>query len=265
MTHIQGLRTGKLDYAPSPRDLLFATYVDATAVPKVPKLFGHEKDFPLQMFGNGPDNTVREDFGGCGDCVLGGGCEETHLIEHASGRPFARMNGLTAVTAYSAITGYVIGNDSTDQGTNVRDALSYRRKHGIVDLDGKAHKIGAYLALEPGNVDHLALAMYVFGVVGIGIQFPGSAMDQFDQGKAWTVVKGASIEGGHYIPLVARRSSTQLECITWGKVQKMALAFYEKYCDEAWAIVPTEYLEASGKSPEGFDQAGLVKILGTLG
>lgn len=167
---------------------------------------------------------------------------------------------------YSAVTGYVIGDDSTDQGSDVRQTLAWRRKTGLADATGKRHKIGAFLALEPGNMDHLVAAAYLFGAVGLGIEFPGSAMDQFNAGKPWSVVKGASIEGGHYIPLVARRSSTQLEIITWGKVQKMTNDFYAKYCDEAWAIVPTEYLNPeTGKSPEGFDQKTLNSMLAKLG
>jgi hypothetical protein len=144
----------------------------------------------------------------------------------------------------------------------VRDALNYRRKTGLIDAAGNRHKIGAFLALEPGNVDHLLEALYLFGIVGIGIQFPDSAMDQFNAGKPWSVVAGARIEGGHYVPLVAKRSN--LECVTWGRIQPMTSQFYAKYCDEAWAILSPEMLKG-GKSPEGFDLAQLQTDLNAVG
>ncbi len=139
--------------------------------------------------------------------------------------------------------------------------MKYRKSTGLIDANSNRHKIGAYLALEPGNTDHLLAALYLFGAVGIGIQFPNSAMDQFNAGKPWSVVQGAQIEGGHYIPLVAHR--TYLECVTWGRIQYMTMQFYQKYCDEAWAILSPEMLNA-GKSPEGFDlkqlQADLIAL-----
>jgi hypothetical protein len=39
------------------------------------------------------------------------------------------------------------------------------------------------MALAPGNPDQLALAIYLFGAIGIGIKFPNTAMDQFNAGK----------------------------------------------------------------------------------
>lgn len=256
------LKKGKKPAVASPNDFLFEQVVDLSVVlPKIPATFGHETGFTLHMFGNGPDDSVEPGFEGAGDCVLAGACEEIHLDEHAAKRAISPLTGKEAIAAYSAVTGYVLDDENTDQGTDVREALSWRRKTGLADAKGTRHKIGAYLALEPGNLTHLYAAMYIFGAVGIGIEFPDSAMDQFNEGKPWDVVAGepAPTEG-HYIPLVARRKT--LEVITWSKVQAMTLRFYQKYCDEAWAIVPTEYLNAAtGKSPEGFNQAALNSLL----
>jgi hypothetical protein len=151
---------------------------------------------------------------------------------------------------YSAVTGYDPDNPYSDQGANVRDVLKYRKSTGLLDATGKRHKIGAFVSLEPGNWQHLLEALYLFGAVGIGIQCPDSAMDQFNEGKPWSVVPGASIEGGHYIPLVAERGN--LVCVTWAKLQQLTRRFFKKYCDEVWAILSEEMLNG-GKSLEGFD------------
>jgi hypothetical protein len=246
------------------RDLQFAHYRTKAALPPHPKQFGHENLIAAnawQMLGNGPDNTVSAGFQGAGDCVFAGGDHESMLWTLEGGNP-AKFTGATAIADYSAVTGYNPKDPKTDQGTDVRQALKYRTKTGLIDAAGKRHKIGAYLALEPGNSEHLQEALYLFGIVGIGIQFPESAMDQFNSGKPWSVVQGTRVEGGHYIPLVAKRGN--LECVTWGRIQPMTVQFYTKYCDEAWAILSPEMLNA-GKSPEGFDLVQLQSDLNALG
>jgi hypothetical protein len=245
------------------RDLLFQQYRTGEPLPSHPKHFGHEKlvaSKGWQMLGNGPDSTVKPGFLGAGDCVFAGGDHETMLWTIEGGTP-ATFSGANAIADYSAVTGYnpnapldPNGDNPTDNGTNVRDALKYRQKTGLIDAHGRRHKIGAYVALEQGNVEQLLEALYLFGIVGIGIRFPASAMVQFNHGKAWSVVAGPEPRDGHYIPLVAYRQ--MLECVTWGRIQKMTLEFFKKYCDEAWAILSPEMLQ-SNKSPEGFNLAQL--------
>ena len=264
------LKLGKTPATYDKRDLLFSAYRTAEALPAHPKHFGHETvigGHAWQMLGNGPDNSVSKGFGGAGDCVFAGGDHETMLWTAETGTA-ATFTGANAIKDYSAVTGYdprapldENGENPTDRGTNVREALSYRRKTGLLDAKAKRHKIGAYVALEVGNIDHLLEALYLFGVVGIGIKFPAPAMDQFNAGKPWSVVPGAKIDGGHYIPLVAYR--TTLECVTWGRVQQMTQQFYKTYCDEAWAILSPEMLK-TGKSLEGFDLASLQADLKAL-
>jgi len=265
------LKLGKQPATYDRRDLLFAQYRTAEALPSHPKHFGHETLVGAkawQMLGNGPDNSVVPGFKGAGDCVFAGGDHETMLWTLEGGGPPAKFVGANAIKDYSAVTGYdpkapldAHGENPTDKGTNTRVALSYRRKTGLIDARGKRHKIGAYVSLELGNMSQLLEALYLFGMVGIGIQFPDSAMDQFNAGKPWSVVPGPKPNEGHYIPLVAYR--TNLECVTWGRIQQMTESFYRTYCDEAWAILSPEMLKA-GKSLEGFNLADLQADLKAL-
>ena len=263
-------RLGKAPATYDRRDLLFAQYRTHEELPSHPIHFGHEQLVAAkawQMLGNGPDDTVAPGFGGAGDCVFAGGDHETMLWTLEGGQP-ATFTGATAVADYSAVTGYnpkapldANGNNPTDNGTNVRDALKYRQKTGLIDAKGRRHKIGAYVAVELGNMDQLLEALYLFGIVGIGIKFPNSAMDQFNAGRPWSVVPGPDPVEGHYIPLVAYR--TNLECVTWGRIQPMTRQFFTKYCDEAWTILSPEMLRAD-KSPEGFDLAQLQADINAL-
>jgi hypothetical protein len=123
---------------------------------------------------------------------------------------------------------------------------------------------GEYLALAPGNPDQLALAIYLFGAIGIGIKFPNTAMDQFNAGKPWDVANNAKIEGGHYILGVGRDAKGNFVVVTWGKIQLMTPRFYKKYCDEVVAYVSDEALLAGGKTLDGFNLAELQADLNAL-
>lgn len=256
------VKLGKREFTQDDRDLILEHF--APAAVEVPARFGlgnviHD----WGMLGNGPDDTVRRGFAGCGDCVIAGGDHETMLFREAAGglANVPRFTGKEAVADYSAVTGYVIGDDSTDQGTYVRDALKYRRSTGLVDADGERHTIAAYIRLRHGDADELVQAVWLGLAVGIGIQFPDTAMRQFDDGEAWDVEDGAEIIGGHYIAVTGRTAPDNIGVLTWGRRQAMTRAFYETYCDEAWAIVTPEALKPSGLSVRGFDVAGLEKAL----
>lgn len=246
------LKLGKKPATPNPHDFAFAAYRAPELAIKVPRSFGHYHLVPnFGMLGN--DRA--------GDCVWAGGDHET-MIWLASHGVFVEFTDANALGDYSAVTGYNAADPNSDQGTNVHDALSYRRHVGLIDAHGARHKLGAFVELEPGNYEHLIEAAYLFGAVGIGFEFPETAMAQFDAGKPWTVVKGATVDGGHYVPVVGRAGS-YIDVVTWGKVQRMTRKFYETYCDEAYALLSPEYLDKH-KSPEGFDLAHLTADLARL-
>ena len=98
--------------------------------------------------------------------------------------------------------------------------------------------------------------------VGLGFKFSKSAMAQFNVGKPWDVVEGSPIVGGHYVPRVARRNGN-LVVITWGQIQAMTPAFFEKYKDESIVYLTKEDLKAC-VTPEGFNVKQLTDDLAAL-
>ncbi len=258
------LHLGKRPFVPDERDFKFAALLEAAPLPTPPHRFGHGLAFrDWMMLGNGPDETVRPGFQGAGDCVFAGGCHETMLTTKLGGHP-AAFTGANAISDYSAVTGYVIGDDATDLGTDVREALKYRRATGLVDAAGKRHRIGAYVSINPKSWDELMQAVYVFTAVGMGFEFPDSAMDQFDQGLPWDVVPGEPKPSeGHYVPVIGRNAKSTGGCISWARRVGFTRDFYETYNDEAWAIVFPEELR-SGKTERGYDLAALNVMLAGL-
>jgi hypothetical protein len=232
-----------------------AKYLVKPQMPTPPKVFGHQ--------------TLVKAWGvlgnkAYGDCVWAGAAHETMLWNKEANKT-ATFNDDSVLRDYSKVTGFKKSDPDTDQGTDMQVAASYRRKTGVLDANGKRHKVKAYLALSPGNVDQLMLAMYLFGAVGIGFKFPDSAMAQFDAGKPWDVVPGPAPTDGHYVPGLGRDSNGNIIVVTWGKVQLMTPKFYKKYCDEVVAYVSEEMLVPPTQvSLEGFKLDQLVKDLDTL-
>jgi hypothetical protein len=232
-----------------------AKYLVKPEMPTPPKVFGHQTLVKAWgILGN-------EDFG---DCVWAGAAHETMLWNKEANKT-AKFNDDSVLKDYSKVTGFKKDDPNTDQGTDMQVAASYRRKTGVRDANGKRHKVKAYLALSPGNVDQLMLAMYLFGAVGIGFKFPDSAMTQFEAGKPWDVAPGPAPTDGHYVPGLGRDSKGNIIVVTWGKLQLMTPKFYKKYCDEVVAYVSEEMLVPPTQvTLEGFKLDQLVKDLNAL-
>lgn len=252
------LHLGKLPYTPDSRDLKIEDYVNLDARIRVPWNLGHEDKMPQPrlMLGNGPDPSVAPSFQGAGDCVFAFIINAIRLSYGISGKPQPPFTGKEAIAAYSEVTGYVLNDQSTDNGTDMRAALKWWQKTGIADADGVRHKLGAYALIPQGQHAKWFQALWQLDIgVGLGINFPDTAMTQFNQGLVWQVVKGAHVEGGHAILLDARRKWPKVE--TWARDQDVSEPFLEAYVEEAWALLSTEMLDGSLRSPEGLSIAQL--------
>jgi hypothetical protein len=251
-----GHKTGKRAATYDKRDLRFEHYRVGAAkepLPALPKTFSYKgvEKKPWKMLGN--DSY--------GDCVWAGAGHET-MLWNASRGVDVGFDDKGALGDYAKVTHFDPKKPDSDQGTEVRVAMKYRKATGVVDAADARHKIGAYVALEPGNWGHVLEASYLFMVVGMGFAFPESAHDQFDAGKPWEVVAGPTPTEGHYVPLIGW-DARHLQCITWGKVQLISRAFFEKYCDEAWAMLSPEML-AGDEAMNGFDLPQLKQDLTSL-
>jgi hypothetical protein len=251
------LKLGKREATTDARDLLLSNYLDAAvALPEPPKVFGFGRIYSdWGMLGNNQ----------YGDCVFAGSDHETMLWNKVRHGHDVEMSADAALADYSDVTGFNPNDPNTDQGTYVRDALKYRKATGVRDALGNRHKIAAYVALSPKDWHQLLTASYIFGAVGMGFEFPNSAMDQFYADEPWDVVPGATIEGGHYVPVVGTTNSVvQGTCITWAKRQVFTRAFYETYNDEAWAMLSEEQIRSDGTGLHGLNLEQLKADLAAL-
>lgn len=223
---------------------------------------------PPRVFGHVSATTAWGQLGNdkAGNCVWAGAAHETMIWTGAVRRPVPPFTDDSALKDYSRFTGYILGDDITDEGTDMSEAAKLRRQVGITDAEGKLHQIKAYAALPAGDVDTLAKATYLFGATGVGVTLTQTALDQFDNRQPWYVVKGRQrARGGHYVPCVGRNSRGNFMFITWGRLQAAEPAWVERYMDEGLAYFSDEYLHETTKlTPENFDSASLLKDLASL-
>jgi hypothetical protein len=188
-----------------------------------------------------------------GDCVPAAMLHARQsLTTYGQGTEFEPTDA-QALALYEAIGGYRPGDPGSDQGCVMQDAYDYWRRTGI---DG--HRLVAFAMVDHTNWVQVRAALYWFGAVGVGVNFPASAMTQTDKGQRWDVVPDdGGILGGHAVLLGADPDTGDPQVITWGKRQNLTRAWWDRYVEEAWVVVSPEWMSAAGLNPEGADWAAL--------
>lgn len=245
-------KLGKKPARPGAIKFKLSHYTTGT-LPTAPSHYGH------QSLVNNWGMLGNDQYG---DCVFAGAGHE-HMLWNAEGGKTFHITTDNVLQGYSEVTGFNKNDPNSDQGTDMELAAKWRRTTGLPDASGLRHKVGAYLDIQSGNIAQIKQAAYLFSAVGIGIEFPASAMDQFNAGRAWSVVSSSPIKGGHYVPVVGY-DSRYIYVITWGKVQKCTYAFIRKYMDEGIVYLSNEFLNNLGQSLEGFNLTQLQADLNQL-
>ena len=246
-------KLGKLPARPEAVRFKFGSFFDASKLPPTPAQFGNFSS--IAEWGQFANDKYS-------DCVFAGAAHETMVYLSQAGE-FAAFNDACVLSDYSAVTGFNAADLTTDQGTDLLSAASYRRKTGVVDASGVRHKVDAYVAIKTGDLDELARAAFLFGAVGVGFQLPSSAEGQFDAQRPWTIVEGDQIDGGHYVPIIGRNSAGNFLGITWGRLHAITPEFVAQYMDEGIAYLSLEFLK-NNISPEGVALDQLQQQLGAL-
>lgn len=249
-------RGGRLPADPARPALKLADYLTPAATP--PASADWLSPVPVADWGMGGNDTV-------GDCTCAAVSHKRigDVFDNQDGRVLA-VSTQEVLALYSAVTGYdpnagPPGSNPTDNGAQCADVLSYWNRNGFL-----GEKILAYAKVNVADHAEVEQAIASLGQIYIGMNFPGSAMDQFNAGQPWTVVAGATVEGGHCVT-VGSFTATSLGAVTWGAVQEMDWAFWDAYVEEAWAVIGPDFIDpASGVDVQGVDLYALGQDYATL-
>jgi len=199
-----------------------------------------------------------------GDCTIAGACHMFAATAVYAGYPEPLFSDQEITAAYSAVSGYVPGDPSTDNGADMQTVLEYLRATGLTDTTGKTHKAAGYAAFgNPADEVLLAQVLDVFGSVYTGVNLPVSAEQEFAAGQPWDWQPSSPIAGGHCITLQKRSvgGTGVLGYVTWGRVQHVTRGFQRHYADEAYAVITSDWIGTNGTSIDGLDLEQLLADL----
>lgn len=234
-------KLGKLPVRTDVRTLHIARYVDRAELPPSPAsldLTDHVADWP--MYAN--DRI--------GDCTI---AAAGHMIEAWTAESHGQaveISERAVLSAFDAVK--QVDPASGEEGAVVIDVLNYWRRHGI----GR-HSIGAFARVPVHDHALARTAAWLFGGLYLGVDLPLTARDQevWDWTGSLTGPAKPGSWGGHAIDVV-RYDDGGVTVITWGRLQRVTWEFWERYVDEVYGILSTDFLNA-GKAPNGFDLAAL--------
>lgn len=235
------MKLGKHPARQDPRTLHFHNYIDEKKLPEAPAEHIWGKRIPNHRW----HIMLNKKIENCTVAAAG------HLIMEwtaDNNRPIVPTDK-NILNAYRDITGYDPKTKEHDDGAETLQALKHWRKKGIA-----GHKVMVYLQLNHKNHNHIKHACYMFGGCYAGFQLPKNAWGQ----DKWRItpagLKGRGkfgSWGGHCVAIIGF-DKEGLICVTWGHTKKMTWAFWDAYCEEAFAIISPDFAKKRG-SPSGFN------------
>ena len=244
------LKLGKKPARRGAMKLKLRDYLDLTNLPTLPARFGN-----LAAWNNWHWGMLGNDVAGC--CVFAGFAHQCMAWGGMLGDMDVKFTTaqILGPGGYGE-TGYVVGDDSTDNGTDMVQACQWWKDSGFL-----GHKIKGFAQVAPTNVP---LAAYIFGTVGIGVTLTQAQIDQFDHAEPWNVVSGSQELGGHYVPVIGRNAHGYLICVTWGRIQTIMPEFLLAQCDEAVIQLSDDWLNVQEQSPRGLKLADMMDDMNNL-
>lgn len=234
---VPGRRLGKKAAKFDKRTLRLAKYIEKRKLPKVPQSHTLSKRTLAEF---NPLGMMKNDVLGDCTCAAIGHSYQTWTVYGK--KPWCPTDK-QVVEVYDRING------GRDEGAAMLDALNSVREVGM-----GGNKIYAYVAIDPMNHDQVRTAHLLFGGIYAGAMLPVTAQKQMNP-KVWEVMTGNGSEpgswGGHAFNVIDYAKNT-LTIVTWGELQKMTWAWWDRFVDEAYAVLEEDYVGDDNRSPQGF-------------
>lgn len=243
LVSMHGHRLGRLPSSQRhlARRLQLANYLDLARLPAIPASYAPPSDYTAPM-------DLNDQYG---DCTAA-------AAAHIEGQTSREESGTELQFADQQILDfYFLCSGGQDVGADMGTCLKNWQTVGI-----GGQKIVAYAALEPGNLAQLRAVIWLFkGGAYIGGGLPdrvvpaGGNWSRID----WTGTASPNQNNGHCVSVPSFTTGDLFGVATWGeKGHLMDGAFYASIFDEPYLVI-TQALLATGKSPDGFDLAGLLQ------
>ena len=194
-----------------------------------------------------------------GDCVIAAMAHAVGVFTGNAGLPPAQFTPAQITALYSAIGGYVPGDESTDNGCDERTAMAYWQQHGA---PAGSHQITGWVSIDGTNAARVRTALWLFENLVFGVELPDQWVDDPKPGFSWDVAGAANPDNGHCF-LGVGYDQTGVIVDSWGMLGKITYQAIAAYATaggsgELYAVISPEVIaRATAKSPTGYDWAQL--------
>ena len=168
-----------------------------------------------------------------GCCTISGVVHLLQLQYAEIGEVFEYPGDDVVETTYFSQTG------GADTGCVETSILKAWEASGLFDT-----KLAAWIPVNPKDEQEIRAATYLFGGVYFGVELPANAEQQFEDHKPWhlTIPRGRPV-GGHCV-VGSGYNRQGVNLITWGKETVATWDWMDRYCSEAYAVIPQAFVEA---------------------
>jgi len=245
-------RRGKLPPKIDARTLMFSKYLKPEIPPAPASVDYYKAVQTWPMMGN-------DTLGDCTCAAAGHMIQEWTAASTGAGRVIPDKDIVAFYRFFSPAP--------QDNGADMLTVLKTWRKRGIVQ-----DKIQAFVKLAPRNNQEVMQSVDLFGSCYIGVALPDSVVPENADlvSIPWIVPASGPVgnaapnpNNGHCIPAVGY-DQNNLYVVTWGTLKTMSWDFYSAYSDEAYGVLSTDFIEKTGKAPNGFDLAALQNDLNAI-
>ena len=211
-------------------------------------------------------DIMKNDTLGC--CVIAASEHAVGVLTgNATGTPLIASDD-QVVADYSAIGGYVPGNEATDQGCDIATALQYYETHGFFD----GTKLLGHLGVDPANAVELRTAVFLFENTWVGFDMPAAWVSPMPgaSGFVWDVA-GDPVDGNGHCVQVVGYNAVGILIATWGLIGTVTWAAVAKYCavtaggDLYVGVSPDQLAKGQTLAPNGVSWNDLVADFDSLG
>ena len=202
-----------------------------------------------------------------GDCVIAAGYHVTGTATGNAGGEFVATD--KQITAdYSAIGGYVPGDESTDQGCDEETGFAYWESHGFAN----GTKLIGHLTVDASNQNEVKTALWLFENVFFGTELPDEWISPFpsDDTTTWDVAGKPNPENGHAYQGVAYGVAGVI-VDTWALYVTQTWKALAKYNTRGAGgqlfslFTPDMLAKGQAKCPNGIDWASLIADFQAMG
>lgn len=153
---------------------------------------------------------------------------------------------------YTLVAGFNPNDPSTDTGCVLANVLLKWHTVGIKHANG-VDRIDGFASLDPSDHERIKQVVAHIGPVYIGVNLP----EAWEDANVWDVsTAGTKIAGGHCVLVIGYTAAGPL-IVSWGQVFTLTWAGWDKYVEEAHAVLSQDALEANGFNPAHVNWAGL--------